>query len=137
MEYKILSEDFTIPMIGLGTWGIGGYMEADFLQDEKSIDSIKHAIALGYSHIDTGEIYGAGHTEELIGEAIKNFDRSTLILTTKVSKEHLHYDDLILSCKKSLGRLQTDYIDIYLIHAPNPNIPIKETMTALNYLVDQ
>lgn len=137
MEYKTLSENFTIPMIGLGTWGIGGYMEADFSQDEKSIDAIKHAIALGYSHIDTAEVYGAGHTEEIIGQAIKNIDRSTLIITTKVFKTHLHYDDVILACKKSLERLQTDYIDIYLIHAPNSAIPIKETMAALNYLVKQ
>jgi diketogulonate reductase-like aldo/keto reductase len=49
-------------MIGLGTWGIGGYMEADFSWDEQAIDAIKYAIALGYSHIDTAEVYGAGHT---------------------------------------------------------------------------
>jgi diketogulonate reductase-like aldo/keto reductase len=137
MEYKTLSGNFEIPVIGLGTWGIGGYMEADFSKDEEAIDAIKQAISLGYSHIDTAEVYGAGHTEELIGKAIKNIDRSTLIITSKVFATHLHYDDVVFSCKKSLERLQANYIDIYLIHAPNPTIPLKETMDALNYLVEQ
>jgi diketogulonate reductase-like aldo/keto reductase len=82
-------------------------------------------------------LYGATHTEELIGEAIKDLDRSKLIITSKVYKTHLHYDDVITSCKKSLERLQTTYIDIYLIHAPNPEIPLQETMTALDFLVEQ
>jgi diketogulonate reductase-like aldo/keto reductase len=137
MEYKTLSGNFEIPVIGLGTWGIGGYMEADFSKDEEAIDAIKQAISLGYSHIDTAEVYGAGHTEELIGKAIKNIDRSTLIITSKVFATHLHYDDVVFSCKKSLERLQTNYIDIYLIHSPNTTIPLKETMDALNYLVEQ
>jgi diketogulonate reductase-like aldo/keto reductase len=75
--------------------------------------------------------------QEIIGQAIKHFERSTLTITTKVFKTHLHYDDVILACHKSLERLQTNYIDIYLIHAPNPAIPIKETMAALNYLIEQ
>jgi diketogulonate reductase-like aldo/keto reductase len=82
-------------------------------------------------------LYGATHTEELIGEAIKDFERSKLIITSKVYKTHLHYDDIITSCKKSLERLQTAYIDIYLIHAPNPEIPLQETMEALDFLLEQ
>jgi len=137
MEYKTLGKNFKIPVIGLGTWGIGGFMESDYSQDKKSIQSIRDAIGLGYAHIDTAELYGAGHSEKLIGEAIKDLDRSKIIITSKVFKINLKYDDVITSCKKSLKRLQTDYIDIYLIHAPNPEISIKETMEAINYLVEQ
>lgn len=137
MQYKLLSPTFKIPAIGLGTWGIGGFMEADYSQDKESIQVIKNAIELGYAHIDTAEVYGAGHAEELIGKAIKDFDRSRLIITDKVFSTNLKYDDLIASCKKSLQKLQTDYLDIYLIHAPNTDIPLEETMKAMNDLVGQ
>ena len=137
MEFKILDKDFKIPVIGLGTWGIGGFMETDFSKDEESIQAIKDAINLGYTHIDTAELYGAGHSEELVGKAIKEFDRTKLIITSKVFKTNLNFDDVISSCKKSLERLQTDYIDIYLIHAPNPEISLEKTMKAMDFLVEQ
>jgi len=137
MDYKTLTDNFKIPVIGLGTWGIGGFMETDSSNDEEAVQAIKDAIELGYSHIDTAELYGAGHTEELIGNALKDFDRTKLIITSKVFKTNLKYDDVIASCKKSLEKLQTDFIDIYLIHAPNPEIPLEETMKAMDYLVRQ
>lgn len=137
MDYKKLTNDFMIPVIGLGTWGIGGFMEADSSKDKEAIQTIKDAIELGYSHIDTAELYGAGHTEKLIGNAIKDLDRSKIVITSKVFKTNLKYNDVIASCKKSLERLQIDFIDIYLIHAPNPEIPLEETMVAMDYLVEQ
>ncbi|MDD4332748.1 MAG: aldo/keto reductase [Patescibacteria group bacterium] len=137
MNFKTLTDNFQIPVIGLGTWGIGGFTETDSSKDTEAIQAIKDAIELGYSHIDTAELYGAGHTHELIGNAIKNLDRSKLIITSKVFKTNLKYNDVIASCKKSLEKLQTNYIDIYLIHAPNPEIPLEETMRAMNHLVGQ
>jgi diketogulonate reductase-like aldo/keto reductase len=137
MEYKPLNDSVKIPVIGLGTWGIGGFLEKDPTNDEESIRAIRYAIELGYTHIDTAELYAAGHSEELIGEAIKHFDRSKLIITSKVLKTHLKYDDVISACKKSLKRLQVTYIDIYLIHAPNPEIPLAETMKAMDFLVEE
>lgn len=136
MEYKSLFDGSKIPVIGLGTWRIGGAMEPDCSKDEESIQAIKEAINLGYIHIDAAEMYGGGHTEELIGEAIKDLDRSTLIITSKVYNTNLKYEDVISSCKKSLERFKTDYLDIYLIHAPNSEIPIEETMKAMDYLVE-
>ncbi len=137
MKYKSLHDGFTLPVLGLGTRWIGGFREADFSRDQESIQAIKVAIALGYTYIDTAEIYGAGHTEELIGEAIKDLERSKLIITSNVAKTNLRYDEVISACKKSLQRLKTDYIDIYLIHGPNIGIPLEETMRAMNYLVEQ
>ena len=137
MEFKSLTYDTKIPVLGLGTWSIGGGMVTDTTYDEENIHAIKTAIKLGMTHIDTAEMYGDGHAEELVGEAIKDFNRETLFITTKVSPENLRYDDVIASAKKSLQRLKTEYIDLYLIHIPNPKIPIQETMKALNFLYEQ
>ncbi|MEO0292733.1 MAG: aldo/keto reductase [candidate division WOR-3 bacterium] len=135
MEYKNLTQEVKIPVLGLGTWEIGGRLSRDTSKDKEEIDVIKKAIELGYTHIDTAEMYGGGHSEELIGIAIKDFKRESLFITTKVSPENLRYNDVIKSAEKSLNRLKTDYIDLYLIHVPNPKIPIKETMRAMNFLV--
>jgi diketogulonate reductase-like aldo/keto reductase len=137
MEYKTLNNKFKIPVLGLGTWGIGGLVESDYSNDKESIISIRSALELGYSHIDTAELYGAGHTEELVGEAISEVDRSELVITSKVWKANLSYNDLISSCNRSLEKLKTEHIDTYLIHAPNPDIPIEETMAALDYLIEE
>ena len=112
-------------------------MSRDTSRDAEAITAIKKAIELGYTHIDTAEMYGGGHSEELVGLAINDFDRDSLFITTKVLPEHLRYKDVIRSAEGSLKRLKTDHIDLYLIHIPNPKIPIKETMQAMDYLVEQ
>lgn len=137
MEFKKLTDTITIPVIGLGTWTIGGGDVADTTYDSEDISAIKTAINLGITHIDIAEAYAEGHTEELVGRAIGTFDRKNLFVTSKVSPEHLNYDDLLASAKGSLQRLNTDYIDLYLIHAPNPDIPIQETMKAMDSLIEQ
>jgi len=134
---KKLLNGFEVPVLAIGTWAMGGEREPDYSNDKESIEAIKNAIKLGYTHIDTAELYGAGHTEELVSEAIKGFDRNKLFITTKVFKTNLHYDDVIVAAKKSLKRLKTDYIDLYLFHASNPEIPIKETMKAMDFLVEK
>ena len=137
MEYKKFSNGLKIPVLGLGTWRIGGDGNSpDYSKDQESITAIVEAVKLGYTHIDTAEQYGAGHCEELVGEAIKGFDREKLFITTKVMSKNLQYDDVIRSCKKSLERLQTSYIDLYLIHAPNKDISLEETMKAMDHLLD-
>ena len=137
MEFKKLTGNIKIPVIGLGTWNIGGGDEADTTYDSEDISAIKTAIKLGITHIDTAEAYAHGHTEELVGKAISSFNRKSLFITSKVSPEHLTYEDLIASAKGSLQRLHTDYINLYLIHAPSPDIPIQETMKAMDSLVEQ
>ena len=76
----------------------------------------------------------AGHAEELVAEAIKGYDRSKLFIVSKVKPEHLAPDDLLAACENSLKRLQTDYLDLYLLHHPNPTVPIEETMGAMDKL---
>lgn len=138
VEYKNLTSKVKVPAIGLGTWKMGGNFVADRSQDGKYIEAIQYAISRGITHIDTAEIYGAGHAEELVGKAIKKFDRKKLFITTKVSPHHLFTKGQIESaCKNSLKRLQTDYIDLCLIHWPNPLASIKNVMAVFGQLVDE
>jgi diketogulonate reductase-like aldo/keto reductase len=135
---KSLKNGFSLPVYGLGTWQMGGRFERDESNDEAEISAIKQAIDHGITHIDTAESYGDGHTEELVAQAIKGHDRSKLIIATKVSGNHQKYDDLLKSFESSLKRLNTSYIDLYLLHRyPDPGIPIEQTAKALDELVDQ
>jgi len=136
MEYKVIG-DVKIPVLGLGTWLIGGDTSPDYSKDEHAVKAIKKAIELGYSHLDTAEMYGNGHCEELIGEAIREIERSTLFITSKVRDSKLKYKDVITSANESLNRLQTNYIDLFLIHSPSNTIPIEETMAAFDHLMDK
>lgn len=136
MEFKTLGRTGTkIPVIGIGTWGIGGYVVPDYARDEECVEALKYGIELGMTLIDTAEVYGVGHSEEIVGRAIRG-KRDEVFVATKVSPEHLKYDDVVKAAERSLRRLGTTYIDLYQIHAPNPSIPIKETMRAMEHLVD-
>ena len=75
-----------IPGIGLGTWGIGGYAAPDTSRDKESIEIIQRGIELGMWLIDTAEIYGRGHSEELVGQAIKDITRDKVFIVTKVDQ---------------------------------------------------
>lgn len=137
IETKKLHNGFELPVFGFGTWGMGGRVERDPKNDDKAdIYAIKTAIEMGITHIDTAAWYSEGHTEEIVSEAIKGYDRSKLIITTKVPPMDLHYKDIISSAKQSLKRLKTDYIDVYVIHNPNPYIDIRESMEAMNFLAE-
>jgi diketogulonate reductase-like aldo/keto reductase len=138
MKTKKLPNGFELPALAIGTSLMGGedYGPPDYSKDDEYVKAIRDAIKLGYTHIDTAEIYGGGHAEELVGKAIKNFDRKKLFITTKVAKEHLKYSDVIKAAKASLKRLGIGYIDLYLIHRPNRDISIRETMRAMNHLAD-
>ena len=128
--------NFALPVIGLGTWGLGGFYQRDYSSDDaRDISVIQSAIAAGVTHIDVAEIYAEGHTETLVGQAIKNFDRSKLIITSKVHPDHFTARALIEACEGSLERLQIEYLDLYLLHAPNQFVPIAETMTGLAKVV--
>lgn len=135
MIYETMPNGLQIPALGFGTWQMGGASSADRSHDKEIVASMRQFIDMGYTHIDTAEGYGATHTEELVGQAIKGYDRNKLFITTKVSPEHLRYDDVLHSCAGSLKRLGLDYVDLYLIHWPNPAIPLQDTFRALNQLV--
>lgn len=126
--------DEYVAEIGLGTWEMGGGYAPDRSRDEEAVSAIRYAVELGMNHIDTAEMYGGGHAEELVGIALRGFPREEVFVASKVLPEHLRYDDLIRSCEASLRRLGIKYIDLYMIHWPNPKIPLRESMKALERL---
>jgi len=119
---SILQDNNRIPVAGLGTWRLNG---------RQCIRVVKKAIDLGYSHIDTAEMYG---NEAEIGKAIKGYDRSGLFITSKVWHTHLRYSEVIKACENSLRKLGTSYLDLYLIHWPTSNVSMEETFKALTEL---
>jgi diketogulonate reductase-like aldo/keto reductase len=133
---KKLKNGFEIPVFGLGTWMMGGAKVRDENNnDESDIQAIKNAIESGMTLIDTAENYAAGWAEKIVGKAIKGYKRDTLFITSKVGNHHLRYDDVISAAKASLERLETDYLDLYLVHSPNDAVPLAETMSAMDKLV--
>ena len=130
LEYERLGRsDLKASVIGLGT-GFRGGMTKD------SSKVIEAALDLGITLIDTAEIYGDGLSEKIVGEVIKG-RREEVVLVTKVSGDHLRYDEVLKSAEGSLRRLDTDFIDLYLVHWPNPNVPLSETMRAMERLVNE
>ena len=137
MFHKEITKGVKISSLGLGTWGIGGKQTADYTKDEEAISALQTGIELGMTHIDTAEYYGAGHCEEIVGSAIEPYRRKNLFITSKVWHNHLKYKDLIQSIRNSLTRLRQDYIDLYLVHWPNLQVPLKETMKALEFCTEE
>lgn len=111
----------TVPAVGFGTSPMTGGM---------SPETVVAALAAGYRHIDTARKYG---TEPAVGEAMRasGLPRGDIFLTTKVSHENLRPDDFARSVDQSLAALGVDYVDLLLVHWPNPQIPLTETMPAL------
>jgi diketogulonate reductase-like aldo/keto reductase len=135
---KKLKNGFELPVYGLGLWQMGGRQEPDTSRDSSEIEAIQNAIQQGVTHIDTAESYGAGHAEELLGQAIKGIGREKLILASKVSDINQSYEGLRKSFDASLKRVGTDYFDIYYLHRfPSADVDIADTMRALNELVAQ
>ena len=118
------SLDMKLPTLAIGTWKLGHSPEA-----EK--DAIRLAIDKGIKCIDTAEIY---HTEKLVGEAIKGSEN--IFVATKVSPANFHHDDVLRACDRSLQSLGISCIDLYQLHWPNNRVPIRETMSAMEELVN-
>jgi aryl-alcohol dehydrogenase-like predicted oxidoreductase len=128
-----------ISQIGLGTWQFGskgwGY-GTDF--DKKTAIAIVHkALELGINLIDTAEVYGGGKSEIIIGEALEGYDREKIVLVSKFLPATIRPSAVKRSLNKSLKRLKTDYLDIYLIHLPNPFLPLGRTLKYMEGMVDE
>ena len=135
MEFRPLGRTHeSIPVIGLGTWGIGGEMGPDSSRDEAGIQALKLGLDLEMKFIDTAEMYGAGHSEEVVSQALEG-RRDRVFVASKVSPRHFAYDDVLGAAKRSLKRLRLKQMDLYQLHWPNPRIPISETMRAMEKLV--
>jgi aryl-alcohol dehydrogenase-like predicted oxidoreductase len=138
------TSDLYITPLGLGTWAIGGGGWANGWgpqDDQQSIATIKRALALGINWIDTAAVYGMGHSEEIVGKAIKGRERPYIF--TKCSlvwdeqghiTNSLKADSLRREVEASLKRLDIDTIDLYQIHWPNPDADIEEGWSTLAQL---
>lgn len=137
MEFKPLTSKVDLPVMGIGTWGMGGWQQRSEVKDQEEVQAIKRALGAGLTHIDTAEMYGAGHAEELVREAMKGHRRDDLFITSKKWADNLNYDAILASCKASLQRLGTSYLDLYLIHFYNPAYPLDKAMRAMDHLVEK
>jgi len=131
--------------IALGTWAMGGWMWGGS-EDKESIRTIHAALDHGINLIDTAPIYGYGRSEEIVGEALRlGGRRDSVILATKVGLDWTNgkvernstRQRILHEFEDSLRRLQTDYIDIYQVHWPDPLVPIEETAAILRELYEQ
>jgi len=123
--------------LGVGTWGMGGYEQPDTSNDDLYVKAIRENLEAGFKLIDTAEMYASGHSEELVGKAIKGagINRDDLFIISKVWHTHLSHDDLIKAAKRSVERLGT-YVDLYMVHWPDPYVPLQETMRSMEEVVD-
>ena len=149
MRYKKFGNtDMNVSAMAVGTWAIGGDRWGDDVNDRDSIDAIRAMLDRGVNFIDTAPVYGHGHSERVVGQAIKGYDRSKLFISTKFGltwddnepsaphKRNATYANCMREIDDSLRRLDTDYIDVYIVHWPDTelNTPAEETMRALQEL---
>ena len=109
-ESVTLSNGVVVPQLALGTW---------LIDDDKTADAVHAAIALGYRHVDTAQAYG---NERGVGEGIRTggVAREELFVTSKVAAEHKTYESTAVSIDETLNKMQLDYIDMMIIHSPQP-----------------
>ena len=129
MKKVVLSDGTEIGNLGIGTW----YMGDSQKDREEEIASIRYAIDNGVTTIDTAEMYGNGRSELLVGEAIKGYDREKLFLISKVLPSNAGRGRIFQACEKTLKRLGTDYLDLYLLHWRGM-IPFEETIECMEEL---
>lgn len=138
MWNKLLNRKFgwtglDVPVIGMGTWMIEGRSRD---AERRAIEALQLGLDLGMNHIDTAEMYGNGRAEELVAEAVDG-QREQVFLVSKVLPSNASYEGTLKACERSLKRLKTDFIDLYLLHWPSSQHPIEETMRAMEKLVDE
>lgn len=151
MRYKYFKNaGADISALTVGTWGIAGANSAGVswgdVDTKESIAAVRRMVENGVNMVDTAPIYGEGHSEEVVGQALKGI-RDKVYLTTKFGSYINHFTGTsVRDCKyntvereidESLKRLQTDYIDFYVMHWPDVNTPIEETMAAVNMLKEK
>ncbi len=149
-----------LSVITFGAWAAGGWMWGGS-ERQDAVKAIKDSFATGVTSIDTAPIYGQGHSEEIVGEAIKGIPRDQVQILTKYGMrwdlakgdlamhsrnnageaidiyKYAGRDSIMKECEDSLKRLGTDYIDLYQIHWPDKTTPIDESMEAVSRLIEQ
>ena len=120
-----------VPLIGQGTWEIEGSADAE----RRAAEALRAGMDFGLTHIDSAEMYGSGRAEEITGRAIAG-RRDEIFLVSKVLPSNASYDGTLKACERSLRRLGTDHLDLYLLHWESSE-PIGETMRAMERVIDE
>lgn len=102
-------------------------------EEQDSIDALKEAYDVGINFFDTAEAYGEGYSEQLLGRALGD-KRADIVISSKVARWNMAPDDIITACDRSLKNLGSDYIDLYMLHWPNRDVPLAESIGALKTL---
>ncbi len=114
-----------MPVFGLGTWR---------LADAECSEMVAAALELGYTQIDTADMY---ENHVAVGKGLQGFDRETYFLTSKVPPDKLRPEDVVATCERNLEELGVEYLDLYLIHWPNHDIPMEDTFAGFELLVQR
>jgi diketogulonate reductase-like aldo/keto reductase len=115
-----------VSIIGQGTWHMG----EDRRLKKDEIAALRLGIELGLTHIDTAEMYADGQAEEIVAEAVAG-QRDRVFIATKVLPSNASYKGTLEACERSLKRLRTDHVDVYLLHWWSGQHPIEDTMRAM------
>ena len=143
MEYRKLgTSGLKVSAISLGAWLTYG---SSHVQEQQSIACIRYAIEQGVNFIDVADMYSLGRGEEVVGQAVKDYKRSDLVISTKaywpmsdnVNDRGLSRKHITESVNKSLKRFGMDYVDIFFCHRPDPEVPVDETIRAIEDLINQ
>ena len=120
MKYQKI-KGIDIPALGLGTWRLSG---------AECTRAVERALGMGYRHLDTAQMYG---NEAEVGRGIENsgVDREKVFLVTKLRTSNFTHDAVLSSTEESLRKLGTEYVDLLLMHWPNPSVPVGETLGAM------
>jgi diketogulonate reductase-like aldo/keto reductase len=138
MKNKTLNNWFFLPELGFWTWPMWGHRhEMENYDDVKDIKAISFAINNWMIHLDTAELYATGKAEKILAKAIKPYDRKNLIIASKVKGSNCSYNAIKIACKKSLERLELDYLDLYYIHWRDKQFDLKDCMKAMDELIEE
>ena len=143
MQYQEFGKTgLRVSKLCLGTWGIGG-AGWDSYSDESRMDAIKAALECGINFIDTAPAYNAGKAECYVGETLNKLKkRKEVVISTKCGNKFVDgkylrcgsKESILKQCDESLKNLKTDYIDVYLVHWPDPDVELEETIDAVSTL---
>jgi diketogulonate reductase-like aldo/keto reductase len=134
MKTVALPDGETVPSLGLGTWRMGESARSR----RAEVDAVRHALEIGYRLIDSAEMYGDGGAEEIVGEALAQgpVRRDAVFLVSKVYPHNASRKGTIAACERSLARLRTGHLDLYLLHWRG-SVPLAETVEAFERLREQ
>lgn len=126
-----LSDGRPMPRLGMGTWYLGEGRNPR----EQELEALRAGLDAGVRLIDTAEMYGEGLAEKLVGDALRGYDRSQVFLVSKVYPHNAGRPEIFHSLDASLRRLNTDYLDLYLLHWRG-SVPLRETVECMEELVE-